>query len=156
LDFGPLTPYINIKFPFLSAYKPFTVVIQNNFNLSGLAFRVDDPEHPVFIGETKPGSTWVFNTFIQTDIVIVSGDYMYFTQFVVGIAPVDTSNKTLLADQFQWNDLKGNSTNIMFLFFNSTTVIQGTTTTSKPTATTTKPVITTTKPLTTTPKTIQG
>jgi len=87
--------------------RPFTVIIQNNFNVSGFAFRVENPLNTVFIGEAKPGSTWVVNTLTQTNMVIVGGDpidfpALFFAQFVVGQAPVDTSNRRILASQLPW------------------------------------------------------
>ena len=87
--------------------RPFTVVIQNNFNVSGFAFRVENPLNTVFVGEAKPGSTWVFNTLTQTNMVIVGGDpndfpALVFAQFVVGQAPVDTSDRKIQASQLPW------------------------------------------------------
>ena len=58
----------------VSHSKPFTVVIRNNFDISFLVYRVDDPRNPVFINETKPSSTITFNSLTQTEIAIVSKD----------------------------------------------------------------------------------
>jgi len=53
-----------------------------------LVYRVDDPRNPVFINETKPSSTINFNSLTQTEIAIVSNDSFFFTEFLVGEAPL--------------------------------------------------------------------
>ena len=88
-----------------SSASPFKVVIKNNYNICGLVFRVDDPENTLIIEKVKSGSTWIFDTYTQTKWGIVSGDFQRFTQFEVGKAPVDKSDKTLNADQLEWRTI---------------------------------------------------
>ena len=80
----------------------FKVVIKNDFNVSGFVYQVADPENTLLIEKVKSGSTWIFDTYTQTKWGLVSGNCEYFTQFVVGQAPVNTRNKTLPASQFEW------------------------------------------------------
>ena len=87
--------------------RPFTVVIQNNFNVSYFAFRVERPTNIVFVGALTPGSTLVFDTLTQTNMIIVGGERknlskLVFAQFVVGQAPVDTSDRKIQASQLPW------------------------------------------------------
>jgi hypothetical protein len=78
---------------------PFKVVIKNDFNVSGFVYQVADPENTLLIEKVKSGSTWIFDTYTQTKWGLVSGNCEYFTQFVVGQAPVDKSDKTLTYGQ---------------------------------------------------------
>ena len=83
----------------------FKVVIKNDFNVSGFVYQVADPENTLLIEKVKSGSTWIFDTYTQTKWGIVSGDFQRFTQFEVGKAPVDKSDKTLNADQLEWRTI---------------------------------------------------
>jgi hypothetical protein len=117
----------------VSHSKPFTVLIRNNFDISFLVYRVDDPRNPVFINETKPGSTITFNSLTQTEIAIVSKDSFFFTEFLVGEAPLATSNKTVLANQFQWFPITETVINFPGNFtFNTTLENDNSTTTVQP------------------------